>query len=128
MKLALIQMTSEKGTVEDNLRRMIAFLDKAAGRAADIVCFPEMNITGYVAPRKFPEAVITWDDPRLDPLYAWSENSPASIIAGIVEHKPDGLPFISQAVIRAGKVTAAYRKINVVDGEVVMFSPGPVSI
>ncbi len=124
MKLALIQMTSEKGAIEDNVRRMIAFLDQAAEHGADIICFPEMNITGYVAPRKFPEAIIAWDHPRLDPLYAWSKNSPASIIAGIVEHNPDGMPFISQAVIRAGEVSAAYRKINIVGDEALMFSPG----
>ena len=124
MKLALVQMTSEKAAVADNVRRMETFLNRAAELSADIICFPEMNITGYVAPRKFPDAVIGWDDPRLDPLYAWSEGSPASIVAGIVERNSDGMPFVSQAVIRGGKVAGSYRKINIASDEAMMFSHG----
>lgn len=124
MKLALVQMTSEKGTIRDNVRRSIAFLNQAAGRHADIVCFPEMNITGYVAPPKFPEAVIAWDDPRLDPLYGWSKGNPATVIAGIVERNPKGTPFISQGIIRGGNLVSSYRKINIVGDEALMFSPG----
>lgn len=124
MKLALAQMTSEKAAIGDNVRRMVSFLDRAEDLSADIICFPEMNITGYVAPRKFPDAVIGWDDTRLDPLYVWSEGSPASIVAGIVERNSDGAPFVSQSVIRNGKVVGSYRKINIVADEAMMFSPG----
>ena len=124
MRLALVQMRCEKAAIADNVRRMVALLDRAEELSADIVCFPEMNITGYVAPPKFPEAVIGWDDARLDPLYEWSEGSRASIVAGIVEHNADGMPFVSQAVIRRGKVVGNYRKINIVEDEAVMFSPG----
>ncbi|MXX53257.1 MAG: carbon-nitrogen hydrolase family protein [Dehalococcoidia bacterium] len=124
MKLALVQMTSEKAAVADNVMRMETFLNRAAELSADIICFPEMNITGYVAPRKFPDAVIGWDNPRLDPLYAWSEGSPASIVVGIVERNSDGMPFVSQSVIRGGKVVGSYRKINIASDEAMMFSPG----
>ncbi|MXY21201.1 MAG: carbon-nitrogen hydrolase family protein [Dehalococcoidia bacterium] len=124
MKLALVQMTSEKAAVADNVMRMETFLNRAAELSADIICFPEMNITGYVAPRKFPDVVIGWDDPRLDPLYAWSEGSPASIVVGIVERNSDGMPFVSQSVIRGGKVVGSYRKINIASDEAMMFSPG----
>ena len=124
MKLALIQMTSEKGTIEGNVRRSIAFMDKAADRRADVVCFPEMNVTGYIAPPKFPQAVITWDDPLLAPLYGWSEDNSASIVVGIVERNRDGLPFISQAVIRGGNLVARYRKVNIAGDEAAMFSSG----
>ncbi len=124
MKLALVQMTSEKAAVADNVKRMETFLNRAAELSADIICFPEMNITGYVAPRKFPDAVIGWDDPRLYPLYEWSEGIPASIVVGIVERNSDGMPFVSQSVIMRGKVVGSYRKINIASDEAMMFSPG----
>ena len=113
MRLALVQMRCEKATVSENVARMIEFLDQAEERSADIVCFPEMNITGYVAPRKFPESVISWNDSRLEPLYGWSKGRPASVVAGIVERNADGLPFVSQAVIRDGNVVGNYRKVNI---------------
>ena len=124
MKLALIQMTSEKGAIGDNVSRMVSFLNRAEDLLADIICFPEMNITGYAVPQKFPDAVIGWDDPRLDTLYVWSEGSMAAIVAGIVERNSDGMPFVSQAVIRGGKVVGSYRKINIAADEAMMFSPG----
>ena len=124
MRLALIQMTSEKAAIDANVARMLRFLDVAAEREADLICFPEMNVTGYVMPRKFPDAVITWDHPSLEPLYRWSERSRATTVAGIVEHNPDGLPWISQAVIRDGQVAATYRKIHIVDDEALVFTPG----
>ena len=124
MKLALVQMRCEKATIGDNVSRMVTFLDRAEDLSADIICFPEMNITGYLAPRKFPDAVIGWDSPRLDLLYAWSEGSRASIVAGITERNSDGMPFVSQSVIRGGKVVGSYRKINIAADEAMMFSPG----
>ena len=124
MKLALVQMRCEKAAIGDNVRRMETFLNRAENLSADIICFPEMNITGYVTPRKFPGAVIGWGDPRLDPLFAWSEGSPASIIAGITERNSDGMPFVSQSVIRGGKVVGSYRKINIAADEAMMFSSG----
>ena len=130
MKLALVQMTCEKAAIQYNVRRMITFLDQAVERGADVICLPEMNITGYAAPRKFPEAVISCDDQRLDPLYAWSESRSASVVAGIVERNPDGMPFVSQSVVQGGKADYIYRKINIAGDEETIFSPGrevPVS-
>ena len=130
MKLALVQMTCEKAAIQYNVRRMITFLDQAVERGADVICLPEMNITGYAAPRKFPEAVISWDDQRLHPLHAWSESRSSSVVAGIVERNPDGMPFVSQSVVQGGKVVSIYRKINIAGDEETMFSPGrevPVS-
>ena len=124
MRLALVQMRCEKAAISENVERMIGFLSQAEERSADIVCFPEMNITGYTAPRKFPESVIDWDDARLDPLYEWSEGSSASIISGIVERNAAGLPFVSQAVIRGGKLVGNYRKLNIAGDEAAMLSPG----
>ena len=124
MRLALVQMTSEKAAIEANVSRMVRFLDQAADRGADVIVFPEMNVTGYIMPRKFPRAVIAWDHPALGPLYRWSQRNPAAIIVGIVEHNPHGRPFVSQAVIRHGSVGAAYRKIHIVDDEALVFSAG----
>ena len=124
MKLALVQMRCEKAAISENVARMIGFLNQAEERSADIVCFPEMNITGYVAPRKFPESVIGWDDSRLEPLYEWSEGRREAVVAGIVERNAEGMPFVSQAVIRDGKVVGNYRKMNITGDESAMFSPG----
>ena len=119
-----MQMCCEKAQISRNLARTAEFVDRASDAGADLVCFPEMSITGYVDPQKQPEAVIVWDDPQLAPLYELSKRSQMTLIAGITELNPGNKPFISQGVIRRGELLGVYRKINVHQDEVDSFSSG----
>ena len=47
MKLCLAQMDVVAGRPEENLRRMLAFLERARAARCDLVVFPEMAIPGY---------------------------------------------------------------------------------
>ncbi len=125
MKVALVQMHCEKGQVSRNLARTVEYIDRASSAGADVICFPEMSVTGYVEPRKQPEAVLSWDDPQLAPLFgSSSKHSQMTVIAGIAERNPGNKPFISQGIIRSGELLGVYRKINVHEDEVGSFSPG----
>ena len=124
MRVALVQMRCEKARVSGNLARTAGFFDRASDAGADLVCFPEMSVTGYVEPRKRSEAVLMWDDPQLAPLFELSSQSEMTLVAGIAELNPGNKPFISQGVIRGGKLLGVYRKINVHQDEVHSFSSG----
>ncbi len=125
MKLALVQMTSQKADTDANIHRACRFIDSADYLGADVICFPEANLTGFVTPRKFPNAVIGWEHPALETLYERSDSSPASIVVGIVEHNPSGgRPFVSQAVIRRGRIVARYRKLHIAGDEELLFEQG----
>ena len=54
IKVGLVQMHCEKGAIEQNLAAIQAYLQ--ASQSVDIICFPEMSITGYVNPTRYPEA------------------------------------------------------------------------
>ena len=58
LAIALVQMRCEKGAIDRNLAAMQIYLQAAAARRAEIVCFPEMSITGYIDPNRQPEAVL----------------------------------------------------------------------
>jgi predicted amidohydrolase len=125
LKIALVQMTCEKGDITRNVRRTIEFSAQAADAGADIVCFPEASMTGYIdPPGGHPEAVVFWDDARLTPLYQWSRPNQITIVAGIVERNPDGLPYLSQGIIRQGKLEGVYHKSYIAPDEVSLFSAG----
>lgn len=47
LRLALVQMNSTVGALEDNSRKIIDALRFARGRGADIVAFPELALAGY---------------------------------------------------------------------------------
>jgi N-carbamoylputrescine amidase len=47
IRIAAVIMNCPVGRVQDNLDRMTVWIQTAKKRAADLVCFPEMNVTGY---------------------------------------------------------------------------------
>ena len=91
---------------------------------ADLVCFPEMSVTGFVEPQKQAHGVLGWDDPQLTPLLELSKRSHMTLVVGIAELNPGNKPFISRGVIRHGELLGVYRKIDIHEDEVDDFSPG----
>ena len=51
LKIAAVCMHSVTGEIERNLERMQSFVSEASKAGADIVCFPELCVTGYVLKR-----------------------------------------------------------------------------
>jgi predicted amidohydrolase len=124
LEVALVQMRCEKGAIDQNLAAIQIHIQEAAGRGADIVCFPEMSITGYIDPDRRPEAVLRLDGPEVERFLHMTRGSAITAIAGIVEANSAGKPFITQLVGRAGELLGAYRKKTIVDEEAEWFAPG----
>ncbi|ALS29288.1 nitrilase [Paenibacillus sp. 32O-W] len=122
--IALVQMNCEKAAIDRNLRSMRASI--AAGRAggADIVCFPEMNITGYIDPFNQPHAVLSLDHQAVGEVVRMSALYSVCVIAGFVEYNPGGKPYINQFVAHNGRLLGCYRKKTIKDEEVYWFAPG----
>jgi predicted amidohydrolase len=93
LRVALVQMRCEKGAVDQNLAAMAGYL--AAARGADVVCFPEASITGYVEPARFPRAVLRLDGPEVARFVALTRDSPATALAGLVEANGAASPYIT---------------------------------
>ena len=47
LHIAAVCMNSPLGEIEKNLERMETFVQEAETRGADLICFPELSITGY---------------------------------------------------------------------------------
>lgn len=79
MKIGLAQITSLKGNIEGNIDRHIRFVEKAIVLGVDLICFPELSLTGY-EPEIALEMGIDPDDERLQVLAILSEK--ISIMVG----------------------------------------------
>jgi (R)-amidase len=129
LQIALVQMRCEKGTIDDNLAATQAYVQEAAARGVDIICFPEMSITGYVDPNRQSEAILRVDGPEVARFAELTRATNITAIAGIVEANPGGKPFITQVVARGGRLLGAYRKRTIVGDEEPWFAPGgPVPV
>ncbi len=117
MKLALIQMESAIGGLDQNIARALGFIDEAAGEGAELLVLPEFWSTGY-----FPLAV----DYSLYDL-ADSEDGKATtavkekarqhgvhIASTIYERQAAGLFYNTSMMVNPeGEVISKYRKVHV---------------
>jgi predicted amidohydrolase len=126
LKVGLIQMFCEKAAIAENLERIACYISEAASHDVDVVGFPEMSITGYADPTKQPEAIIRLDGPEVAQVLEMTRGVSLTVLAGLIEENPGGKPFITQVVIRDGKLLGFYRKRRVIEEEAEWFSPGDV--
>ena len=124
IKLGLVQMRCEKGAIDENLASTHAYLQAGMSQGVDIMCFPEMSITGYANPLRYPEAVLQLDGPEVARLVNMTKDMHITAIAGLIEGNPHGKPFITQIVAHAGKVLGVYRKQTIAEDEADWFAPG----
>src|SRR5215207_630983 len=124
LKIALAQMRCEKGDWAGNLARVESLMAQAAAAGCDVIVFPEMSLSGYCEPARFPEAMQPLDGPGVRQFVALTERYPLAASAGFMETNPAGKPFITQVLARAGQIVGVYRKVQVVDEEAAWFNPG----
>ena len=124
LRIGLVQMRCEKAAVTANLRCMSRYIVEADRRGIDILGFPEMNITGYADPTRYPEAIVRLDGPEMDVVLEMTKGRKSSLLAGVIEHNPAGKPFVTQVVVRGGQLIGYYRKKTIKDEEADWFTPG----
>ncbi len=124
IRVGLIQMRCEKADIAHNLAKTARYLREATKRSIDFVGFPEMSLTGYADPTRFPEAILSLDGPEVSRFLRITREFRGTVLAGLIETNPNGKPFITQIAARRGKLTGVYRKLTIQDEEVLWFSAG----
>jgi predicted amidohydrolase len=124
LKIGLIQMHCEKAAIDRNLAAISAYLAEAAARGVEIIGFPEMSLTGYADPNKFPEAVLDLAGPEVARLLDVTRNVPVTVLAGLIEGRAGRKPYITQIVAREGELLGYYRKVTIEGDEAPWFWPG----
>jgi predicted amidohydrolase len=116
-------MRCPKGQITRNLAEIDQRIRQAVTEQVNIICFPEMSITGYIKPADSPDAVLTLESEAVHQFCAMTKGTDLTALAGIVEGNPAGQPFITQIVAARGEMQGYYRKINVADDELAWFAP-----
>ncbi len=124
LTIGLVQMHCPKGAIDENLATIEAHLQEAAARGVDVLCFPEMSMSGYIDPTRRPEAILTLESAAVARFLALTADSTVTVLAGMVEANPAGKPFITQLAAREGRLLGVYRKVTIDDEEAPWFAPG----
>lgn len=129
LKITLIQMNCKKGLISENLKRIEEYIRFTRAEGARLIVFPEMSITGYINPDKYPSTVLSLESEPVRRIIELSGQYGAAVVAGFVEKNLSGKPFITQIAATDGRLQAVYRKIHVAEDETAWFDSGekPIS-
>jgi NAD+ synthase (glutamine-hydrolysing) len=111
MRIALAQISPKLGDLEANLASHVETAQRAQSQGAEVVCFPELSLTGYYL-RDLSATVAVRPvagDPIFDKLLAASRD--IDIIVGFVEEAERYLYYNSAAYLHAGTVLHVHRKV-----------------
>lgn len=124
VRAALVIQHCPAGDFRGNLSRSIAWAERAADQGAEIVVFPEMNLTGYApgtACQKIAEPVVPqWT--RLLRQVAGDRN--IIVLAGLVEQGEENRIFASHLVFFPDAGPERYRKLHLSPFEAPHFTRG----
>jgi len=124
LRVAAVVMRSRFGEVEANLEKTRQFTRQAAAEKADIVCFPEMSITGYALKREIERFAEPLPGPSSHEVQRMAKESGITILAGLAEESPSGAIAITQILAFPEGEIGTYRKLHLSQGEQEVFEAG----
>ena len=108
MRIALAQINPTVGDLTGNAGLIIDWTERARAQGADVVCFPELAITGYP-----PEDLVLKPSFVRDNIAALHTIAAAArdiaVVVGFVDEEGD--IFNSAAFLEGGEVKAVYHKV-----------------
>jgi N-carbamoylputrescine amidase len=123
LQVAAVSMFSALGNKAENLSRMESLVRKAAQGGAQVVCFPELNLSGYLLKGNPAEIAETIPGPSSEAVWQMAQKNEVLILAGLAE-KRDGKIFISHFAVSPGGILGVYRKIHLGTTEEGMYQAG----
>jgi N-carbamoylputrescine amidase len=124
IRIAAMIFRSVSGDVRRNLDAMVHWIKISKNEGAHVICFPELNITGYSNLKGIKNAAEPVPGPITEDLSNLSKSQEIIILAGIVEKDEKGHIFSSHLVIKPDGFVGVYRKLHIAPPEQDIFTPG----
>lgn len=122
IRIALAICPSVVGRTEENLDRMESWTAAARERGAGLICFPELNITGYLSREPIRTVAEPLNGPSVTAVKNLARQHAMTIIAGLAERTDSGDIFATQLVIDKTGECGIYRKVHLGPPEKDLFS------
>jgi predicted amidohydrolase len=124
IRIAAITCQSPVGEIDRNLAETIEWTRKAREAGADLVCFPEMNITGYCNRPEMTDIAQPIPGRVSSELAQLAADERIVILAGMAQSNAQGLPYASHCVFHPDGKVETYHKVHIAPPEKSTFSPG----
>jgi predicted amidohydrolase len=123
-KVALVVVNACVGDLEGNLATTRRWTCRAADQGAQVVCFPELNLTGYCHIETVHELAQPLDGPLAKEMRSLAAETGVVVLAGMIEKAATGSIFASHLVVHPEGKIEAYRKLHLAPPERERYTPG----
>lgn len=123
-RIAMVQMTCRVADPTRNIARMSEFLHEARTREVDVVCFPELSVSGYNPGDSLTPVPEPVPGPSSQALARLGRETGLTFLAGILERDRGGVVYNTQAVFGPTGLIGTYRKTHVPTSEIGRWSHG----
>ena len=124
LRIAVVVCNARVGKTRQNLEKIITFVEKARKAAADIICFPELSITGYSNHADLPGIAEPIPGAVSETLSNLAVSNGLLILAGMAEKADHGRIYATHMIAMPDGELGAYRKIHIAPPEKEIYSPG----
>ena len=124
IRIAAVIFNSVVGQVQQNLARMLPWIEKAKTKKADLICFPELNVTGYSTDSVITDFAESIPGPISRQLEQMARDTGIIVLAGMAERDATGRLFASHLVVSPAGISGVYGKLHIAPPERALFSSG----
>jgi len=124
IRIAIVISNSPVGKIRHNINALVKRVKEAKKKDATLICFPEMNITGYSTRKKIVDSAQFVPGSVTGELAELAEKENIVILAGLAEKDKKGRIFAGHLVVTPQGLSGVYRKLHIAPPEQKIFSPG----
>lgn len=123
IRIAAVVCQALVGKAADNFSRMERWIKRARQEKVEIICFPEMNVTGYSTRKRMTGAAETVPGTISGQLARMAARADMTVLAGMAEKNETGDMYASHLVAKPDGTVAVYRKLYLAPPEQPLFTP-----
>ena len=124
IRIAAVIFNSAVCQVERNLDRMLPWIEKARSQGADLICFPELTVTGYSTDPAIKDCAESIPGSISGRIAQMAVDKKIILLAGMAEQDEKGRVFASHLVATPGGAVNVYRKLHISPPEQNLFTAG----
>lgn len=121
--IASCQLPDVQQDVEKSLNYIINYAEKAESQAAQLVCFPECYLQGYILDERARERAIDLSSDAFQEILDQLASIGPELIIGLIEADNE-LIYNTAVVVKNGKILGRYRKTKLLNAEKGLFESG----
>lgn len=123
-RIAVVVSNARVGRTAENLSKISRWVKKAAAEGAAIVCFPEMQISGYHIDAQIKAFAQPVPGPASRYLEDLAHQHEITILAGLAEQGSGESIYATQLVVQPEGLAGRYRKLHLGPPEKAVYTAG----